>query len=137
MDASRWLFLVIILALGYLVLPPLFFIVYTSLIAERGAAAGSFTLDHFANIVASLSAVRALLWNSLVFAVGSAIGALAFGTLLAWLAERSNAPFRSLAYVSAFLSFGVPGIVKVIGWILLLGPKAGIINVAAAALTGI
>ncbi len=137
MDASRWLFLVIILALGYLVLPPLFFIVYTSLVAERGAAAGSFTLDHFANIVASLSAVRTLLWNSLVFAVGSAVGALAFGTLLAWLAERSNAPFRSIAYVSAFLSFGVPGIVKVIGWILLLGPKAGVINVAAAALTGI
>lgn len=137
MEASRWLFLVIILALGYLVLPPLFFIVYTSLVAERGAAAGSFTLDHFANLVTSLSAVRTLLWNSLVFAVGSAAGALALGTLLAWLAERSNAPFRSLAYVSAFLSFGVPGIVKVIGWILLLGPKAGVINVAAAALTGI
>ncbi|MEK6563151.1 MAG: ABC transporter permease subunit, partial [Candidatus Binatota bacterium] len=69
--------------------------------------------------------------------VGSAGCALGVGTLLAWLAERTNAPFRTMAYVSAYLSFGIPGIVKVIGWILLLGPKAGILNVAAAALTGV
>lgn len=37
-------------------------------------------------------------------------------------------------YLSAFVSFAIPGIVKVIGWIILLGPKAGILNVAASAL---
>lgn len=137
MDGTRWLFVFVALAIAYLVVPPLFFIIFTSLVADRGAAAGAFTLQHYANILSSLSEVRTLLWNSLVFSVGSAACALAFGTLLAWLAERTNAPFRNLAYVSAYLSFGVPGIIKVIGWILLFGPKAGMINVLAAELTGI
>lgn len=137
MDGTRWLFVVVALALAYLVVPPLFFIFYTSLVGERGAATGSFTLEHFANIIASLSEVRLLLWNSLAFSVGSAACALLLGTITAWLAERTNAPFRTIAYVSAYLSFGIPGIVKVIGWILLLGPKAGMLNVAAAGLTGI
>lgn len=137
MDGTRWLFVFVVLAVAYLVIPPFFFILYTSVISERGAAAGSFTLQHFANIIASLSEVRTLLWNSLIFSVGSAACALLLGTLLAWLAERTNAPFRTMAYISAYLSFGVPGIIKVIGWILILGPKAGMLNVAAAALTGI
>jgi len=137
MDGTRWLFVLVALAIAYLVIPPLFFIVYTSFIIERGAAAGAPTLQHFANIFSSFSEVRTLLWNSLVFSVGSAGCALLVGTLLAWLAERTNSPFRTMAYVSAYLSFGIPGIVKVIGWILLLGPKAGMINVAAAELTGI
>lgn len=136
MNSTRWLFVFVVLILAYLVIPPLFFILHTSFIDEH-AAAGTFTLEHFANIVGSLSEVRTLLWNSLIFSVGSAGCALGIGTLLAWLAERTNARFRTMAYVSAYLSFGIPGIVKVIGWILLLGPKAGILNVAAAALTGI
>lgn len=137
MEGTRWLFLLVALVLGYLVIPPLFFILYTSFVGERGAAAGAFTLDHFLNIIASLSEIQTLLWNSFAFSVGSAGFALVMGTLLAWLAERTNAPFRTAAYVSAFLSFGIPGIIKVIGWILLLGPKAGMLNVALAEWTGI
>ncbi|HXG49850.1 MAG TPA: iron ABC transporter permease [candidate division Zixibacteria bacterium] len=124
------------LALAYLVLPPFFFILHTSVVVDRGLRAGSFTFQHFASIVESLDDVRTLLANSLTFSVGSAAVALAYGTMLAWLAERSNAPFRTLAYVSAYISFAIPGIIKVVGWIMLLGPKAGILNAALAALTG-
>jgi len=136
MDGTRWLFVVVALILVYLVIPPLFYIIHTSLVSGGPAEEAVFTLEHFANIFASLSEIRTLLFNSLLFSVGSAGIALLVGTLQAWLAERTNAPFRTVAYVSAYLSFGIPGIVKVIGWILLLGPKAGIINVAAAAWTG-
>ncbi|MBI1993073.1 MAG: iron ABC transporter permease [Deltaproteobacteria bacterium] len=136
MDSSRWLFGVVAVALAYLVVPPLFFIFYTALVGERGATAGSLTFEHFLRLAESLSELRELVWNSLVFAVGSAGFALGAGTLLAWLAERTNARFRTVAYISAYLSFGVPGIIKVIGWILLLGPKAGILNTALAPVTG-
>ncbi|MBI4488019.1 MAG: iron ABC transporter permease [Deltaproteobacteria bacterium] len=136
MSTARWLFLLTGLALAYLVLPPFFFILHTSLVVDRGLQAGHFTTQHFANIIESLSDVRTLLGNSLVFSVGSAAIALLYGTLLAWLAERTNAPFRTLAYVSAYVSFAIPGIIKVIGWIMLLGPKAGILNAAVAAVTG-
>lgn len=135
-DIRYWLFALTGAALLYLVVPPLFFILSTSLVSERGPDAGAFTLRHYATIVGSLGEFWALLWNSLVFSIGSALGALLLGTLLAWLAERTDAPFRNVAYVSAFIAFGIPGIVKVIGWILLLGPKAGLINVAVRDLGG-
>ena len=132
-----WLFAPIGLVVGYLVLPPFFFILYSSFIPPLELESEGLTLANYGNIFASLEDFKALAWNSLVFSIGSSAWALFFGTTLAWLAERSNAPFRSLAYISAFVSFAVPGLIKVIGWILLLGPEAGFINVAVGAVTGI
>src|SRR2546429_629404 len=122
--------------LAYLVLPPFFFILHTSLVTDRGLQAGTFTIQHFVNIIDSLGDVRTLLSNSLIYAVSSSAVALVYGTALAWLAERSDAPFRKLAYVSAYVSFAIPGIIKVVGWIMLLGPKAGILNAAVVAIKG-
>jgi iron(III) transport system permease protein len=135
-NPAQWLFLLTSVTLAYLVLPPFFFILHTSLVTDRGLQAGSFTIQHFANIVESLGDVKTLLSNSMLFSIGSAGIALVYGTLLAWLAERSNAPFRKLAYVSAYVSFAIPGIIKVVGWIMLLGPKAGFLNAPAVALSG-
>jgi iron(III) transport system permease protein len=136
MNPAQWLFLLTGVTLAYLVLPPFFFILHTSLVVDRGIQAGTYTIQHFASIIESLDDVQTLLANSMIFSVGSAGVALAYGTLLAWLAERSNAPFRKLAYISAYVSFAIPGIIKVVGWIMLLGPKAGILNAAVAAITG-
>lgn len=135
-DLSRVLFIVTGLILAYLVLPPLFFIIRTSLIRGGGFSQESFTLQNYTVLFASFSELRTLVWNSTRFSVGSAGIAVLGGTMLAWLAERTNARFRGMAYVAAFVSFAIPGIVKVIGWIILLGPKAGILNVAASALGG-
>jgi iron(III) transport system permease protein len=135
-NPNQWLFLLTGLTIGYLVLPPFFFILQTSLVVDRGLRAGSFTIQHFENIIESLGDIKTLLANSMVFSVGSAAIALVYGTALAWLAERSDAPFRKLAYVSAYVSFAIPGIIKVVGWIMLLGPKAGILNAAVVGLTG-
>ena len=135
-NPAQWLFLLTTATLAYLVLPPFFFILHTSLVTDRGLQAGSFTIQHFLNIVDSLGDVKTLLSNSLIFSLGSAAVAILYGTALAWLAERSDAPFRKLAYVSAYVSFAIPGIIKVVGWIMLLGPKAGILNALGVALTG-
>ncbi|HEX9455841.1 MAG TPA: iron ABC transporter permease, partial [Candidatus Binatia bacterium] len=98
--------------------------------------AGSFTIQHFLNIVDSLGDVKTLLSNSLIYASCSSAVALVYGTTLAWLAERSDAPFRKLAHISAYVSFAIPGIIKVVGWIMLLGPKAGILNAPMVAYFG-
>jgi iron(III) transport system permease protein len=132
-----WLFIPIGLIVAYLVLPPLFFIVYSSFIPPLEAPSQALTFSNYLDIFSSLDEFKNLASNSLVFSVGSSAWALFFGTALAWLAERSNAPFRSVAYVSAFVSFAVPGLIKVIGWILLLGPEAGFLNVAFESLTGV
>jgi iron(III) transport system permease protein len=105
-NATQLMFLMTGVLLAYLVLPPFFFILHTSLVVDRGLQSGSYTIQHFANIIESLGDVRELLTNSMIFSVGSAGVALIYGTTLAWLAERSNAPFRTLAYVSAYISLG-------------------------------
>ena len=135
-NPAQWLFLLTGVTLAYLVLPPFFFILHTSLVTDRGLQAGSFTFQHFENIVESLGDVKSLLSNSILFSVGSAGIALIYGTALAWLAERSDAPFRKLAYISAYVSFAIPGIIKVVGWIMLLGPRAGILNAVFTPLLG-
>ncbi|HEX9663289.1 MAG TPA: iron ABC transporter permease [Candidatus Binatia bacterium] len=135
-NPAQLLFLLTTVMLAYLVLPPFFFILHTSLVTDRGLQAGSFTIQHFMNIVDSLGDVQTLLANSMIFSVGSAGVAICYGTALAWLAERSNAPFRTLAYMTAYVSFAIPGIIKVVGWIMLLGPKAGILNSFVVPITG-
>jgi iron(III) transport system permease protein len=135
-NPAQVLFLLTTVMLAYLVLPPFFFILHTSLVTDRGLQAGSFTIQHFMNIVESLGDVQTLLANSMIFSIGSAGVAICYGTLLAWLAERSNAPFRTLAYVTAYVSFAIPGIIKVVGWIMMLGPKAGILNSFFMPMTG-
>jgi len=68
---------------------------------------------------------------------GAPSSLLILGTLLAWIVERTNTPFKRVAYLSAFTSFAIPGIIKVIGWIMLLGPEAGLINVLLKDLLGL
>lgn len=132
-----WLFSATVVSVAYLVLPPFFFILSSSLTVETGPEVGAITFQHYLNILASMDDFGGLIWNSLLFSIGSAVAALLIGTLLAWLAERTNAPCKSIAYISAFIAFGIPGIVKVIGWILMLGPEAGMVNVVAENLTGV
>lgn len=126
-DLRRWILpAAVTAALLWLILPPLIFIIQTSLVTNDGNA---FTFDHYAAIFGSLRGTLSLFGDSIIFAIGSDVVAIALGTLLAWLTERTDAPYKGLAYIGAFLSFAVPPIVKVIGWILLFGPKAGFINV--------
>ncbi len=137
--ASRtsWLFIIATTVVIYLVVPPLLFILISSLMPPAEDTLRTPTLANFTGIFDGLPEFKSLLWNSLIFSIGSSGLALVFGTTLAWLAERTNARFRGLTYVSAFVSFAIPGIIKVIGWILLFGPEAGYLNVAVKSLTGI
>ena len=57
-NPAQLMFLFTTAALAYLVLPPFFFILHTSLVTDRGLQAGTFTVQHFLNIVDSLGDVR-------------------------------------------------------------------------------
>ncbi len=130
------LFVVLLAALAWLVLPPLLVLIDTSLHGSAGKQTG-YTLDNYDVVLRSLAGGPELLVNSLVFAFGGAIVAVILGTTMAWLAERTNAPFANVAYLAAFFSFAVPGIIKIIAWIFLLGPNAGFLNVWAMKLFGL
>ena len=40
---------------------------------------------------------------------------------MAWLVERTNAPFKAFAYLTAIISLGTPFVLYVIAWLFLLG----------------
>jgi iron(III) transport system permease protein len=75
--------------------------------------------------------------NSLIFATGSSALTFFFGTLLAWLVERTNTPLRIIFIPIAVVPLILPGVLEAIAWIFLLSPKFGYINVALMHIFGL
>lgn len=126
--AEHWLFGGTLLVLALLVLPPFLMLLRTSVVVgERLGRAGTLSLDAYAQILTS-ARLPELVGNTLVFALGSTLAGLVLGGGLAWCTERTNAPFKGLVYAATFVSFAVPGILRTIGWIFLLGPRTGALN---------
>lgn len=120
---------------GLLVLPPVGFLFKTALEVVPTGEPTSVGLGNFATVL-ELSGVE--LWRvTIVYAAGSSAVAIVLGVSSAWLVARTNAPFRQAAFVGAFLSMAAPVIIKAIGWILLLGPNNGLINVWLRELFGL
>ena len=118
--------------LAALVLPPFVFLLKASVVdAQRG---GEWSLVNFESVLGSR---RFLITsaNSLVFAAGSAVVALAIGWTTAWIVERTNTPLKPLAYLTAIISLGTPYILYVTAWLLLFG-KAGPVNQLYRSVTG-
>jgi len=112
---------------AYLVLPPLYSVVQTSLFTTKlTGEIDEFTFRYYRDLFRELQVVGPFL-NTLYFSVGSALLATILGGLIAWIVTRTDAPFRGLGYFTAFASFGTPFILYTIGWLLLLG-KAGPVN---------
>jgi iron(III) transport system permease protein len=121
--------------LGTAVVPPFVFLAYSSLHQlDPTGAFGALTFEHFSTILKS-RALGSTLVNSVVYALGSALLALAIGAAQAWLAERTDAFLRQLLYVASIVSLGIPYVLYIVAWLLFLG-KAGPLNVLLQQLFG-
>src|SRR5262245_6200956 len=87
------------------------------------------TLANYARAYAN-PATYDLIYNTLVFALGSAAIALILGILFAWLVERTDLPGKDLLYPLFLVPIAIPGVLFSIAWVLLLSPGAGIVNLA-------
>lgn len=117
--------LVVGATLALLVLPPLYFLVVGSVEIEE-AGRTRYGLDRFALLLSQRGILQST-WNSFVFAVGSAVLALTIGGLAAWLVERTNAPLKSLTYLTNVIALGTPYVLYTSAWLLLLA-RSGPIN---------
>jgi iron(III) transport system permease protein len=63
-----------------------------------------------------------------VFAAGTSALAFCFGTLLAWMNERTNTPCKALFFALSIIPLIIPGILFTVAWILLGSPKIGLVN---------
>ena len=134
---ERVIFVVIVgLIFAILVLPPLVFLVKGALTIEQGGVT-RFTLERFTHILAQRG-IWMSAFNSVVFAFGSALVALLIGGVNAWLVERTDTPFKALAYLTTIISLTPDGAREVLytsSWLLLLA-RSGPINSWYRELTG-
>ena len=122
------------LVLAVLVLPPLAELVYVSLVETATGGGSALTFAHYAKLFADPD-LYVSARNSVVFAACATMISLLFGGVLAWVVERTNAPMKSLAYLTAIISMGTPYILYVTAWLFLFG-RAGPFNDAWRAITG-
>ncbi len=117
-------------------LPPVAALMRSSvLVGERPGRPGTLSLDAYTQILSS-PALAGLITTTATFAIGSTLVGLLLGGSLAWCVERTNAPLKQIAYPAIFVSFAVPGILRTIGWIFLLGPRTGALNELFRTITG-
>lgn len=117
---------VLIAVTASIVLPPFVFLLQTSFQVQR-LGESSYTFGNYLRVL-QLSGWH--LWQTtLIFSIGSSCVSIVLGFSAAWLVVRTDVPFRQTVYVGAFLSLAAPLIVKGIGWIMLLGPNNGLINI--------
>ena len=114
----------------YLGVVPLGFLLWQSFFTPHSAAkAAEFTLGNYREAYGSPE-TWILFWNSVKFASGTAVLAFLIGTLLAWMNERTNTPFKKLFFALSIIPLVIPGILFTVSWILLGSPKIGLINLA-------
>ena len=112
--------------LGVLVLPPLIFLITGSVTFTDDAGNVRVSLERFSTL-ANNRGIWESAFNSIVFAVLSALFALLLGGIVAWIVERTDAPFKRLAYFTTILSLGTPYVLYTTAWLLLLS-RSGPIN---------
>ncbi len=118
----------------YLVLVPLFFLLWNSI---RGSlpGAGGLTLNNFVRAYSDPT-LYPLIGNSFAYATGVTAFAFCLAFTLAWIVERTNTPLRNLSYTLILVQLFIPGILTSIAWIMLLSPRIGVYNLLAMNLLG-
>jgi iron(III) transport system permease protein len=117
-------FLIVALILAFFVLYPLGILFYRSLFDFETQ---TWTLANYARFFTEPSLARAFM-TTLKLAFYTSIVCLFIALPMAWAVTRTNMPGRSLVRSLVVLTFATPSFLGAIGWIVLMGPNAGILN---------
>lgn len=132
-DEKTYLVAALICIMALLVLPPLFFLVLGA-VTVSDADGVRITFERFSLLLDQKGILFSTI-NSFIFAFGSAVLALVIGGTAAWLVERTNAPLKSLTYVTNIIALGTPYVLYTSAWLLLLA-RSGPINTWYRQVTG-
>ncbi|NUB46475.1 iron ABC transporter permease [Fertoebacter nigrum] len=123
----KWILLALVSAM---VMGPLFVLVLTSF-RPPGALPfqdAGYTLANYVDILTRRGSLR-IFWNTLYYASSSVVLGITIAMIIAWLTERTNMGGRTLFRILMFSWMAVPPLVFGYGWILLINPGNGAINV--------
>jgi len=71
----------------------------------------------------------AIFGNTLILAVASTIFSVGVAILFAFLTERTDLPYRNVAWGLMLVPMAMPGLLFAVSWTILLSPRIGIFNV--------
>jgi iron(III) transport system permease protein len=123
-EAKHVVVAVVVLLLAYLVLVPLGFLLWKTFVADDGSAGFS----GFARAFPLDADTWAMIGNTLSFAFGSMVVSMIIGGGFAYLAERTDVPFRRLLSLSALVPLIIPAILYAPAWIFLGSSNIGLLN---------
>lgn len=84
-------------------------------------------LGNYRTVLTRPEVLRAI-WNSTWIGLATTLGSLLLAIPFAFLVSRTNMPGRRLFRSVAVLTFAAPSFIAAMGWILLLGPRGGLLN---------
>jgi len=125
-------------AVSYLVLVPLFMLLYASIKSTEDKLPFESTVTTLGNYAAVFTspATLPIFLNTLLFTAGSLAVGLPVAILLAWLVERTAIPARAWIGNLILVPMTVPSLLSAIAWIQLLDPRNGLVNVVLRAVFG-
>ena len=131
-DPLMLLWIVLAVALLFLVVNPLFRLVQLSL---QDADTGAFTISNYLTAYGRPRYLQAMA-NSLQLGVWVTVLCLIIGVPLAWAVSRTDLPAKGVIRLLVLGAFVTPPYLGSIAWILLAGPNSGWLNRAWMAVTG-
>lgn len=121
--SSRWPRLWWLLIAAGLVYYPLGLLFLESFRLEGGRLG----LANYVEMFNQPAMLRAAL-HSLWIASGTSLAVLAISLPMAYLVSRTDMPGRGFVRSVVVLTFAAPSFIAALGWVLLLGPRAGVLN---------
>ena len=143
LSPSQWLefrvggSVLVLVVLAVLVVVPLIFMVLAS-VRPAGVlplAPGAYTIAPYLHAFGGADWLP-IIRNTLIYAGLSVLFALPIAFAFAFLTERTDMPLRNAMYVLMFIPMSTPVFATALGWVLLLGPRGGTLNVYLRSLTG-
>jgi iron(III) transport system permease protein len=99
-------------------------------------AGGNFSFEWYLKAFTSKASLTAIINTSIIVVICPIIG-VTLGVLLAWIINRTDMPFRKLSTIIPFLPILLPSIVSAVGWVFLLSPRQGYVNVGMREIGGL
>jgi len=121
------LMVLLIGALGFYILYPMALILINSFNTATIGLPPVYSLEVWRQAFSD-SDIWISLWNTGKIAFWRNILAFPVGVLIAWFLARTNVPFARLFEFLFWVSFMLPSLGIVYGWILLLDPNTGLVN---------
>ena len=128
---STFIMAAVLIVLGfYLVYPVLLIVIYTFNNAfEVFVGTPEWGLDNWRSALTQPGILTAL-WNSFRVWGMTVVISLPVAVVISWLLARTTIPFSHGLEFMFWVSYMMPGIATTIGWITLMSPQTGLLNVA-------